>query len=186
MSEAPAATTPCRACGEAIAASARICRVCKSPQGWTRYLFQWKEIAVAVLALVPLWSATGSLAKLASPEPKRPDIRASVLACDSQSFGLALTNLGNVAGLVGSMQLVLRSGGRDVGSALDLLPQDGPSTLILEPGGIQAVTLVPRIAGVPTEVPFPQDSADCSAVARVSIKSFAGADATVEAVCPCP
>ena len=186
MNEAPAATKPCRACGEVIAASARICRVCKSPQGWTRYLFQWKEIAVAVLALVPLWSATGSLARLASPEPKRPDIRASALTCDSQSFGLALSNLGNVAGLVGSMHVVLRKGGRELGSAIDLLPQDGPATLILEPGGIQAVTLVPRIAGVPTEVPFPQDSADCSAVARVSIKSFSGADAIVEAMCPCP
>jgi hypothetical protein len=159
LNEAPAATKPCRACGEVIAASARICRVCKSPQGWTRYLFQWKEIAVAVLALVPLWSATGSLARLASPEPKRPDIRASALTCDSQSFGLALSNLGNVAGLVGSMHLVLRKGGRELGSAIDLLPQ---------------------------EVPFPQDSADCSAVARVSIKSFSGADAIVEAMCPCP
>lgn len=186
MSEDQPATTPCRACGEAIAPSARICRVCKSPQGWTRYLFQWKEITVAVLALVPLWSATGSLAKLANPEPRQPDIRASALSCDSQSYGLALTNLGNVAGLVGSMRLVLRSGGRELGSAIELRRDDTSPALILEPGGIQAVTLTPHIAGVPTDVPFPRDGRDCSAVARVTVKSFGGADTMVEAVCPCP
>lgn len=179
-------TRPCRACGEAIAAQARICRVCKSPQGWTRLLFQWKEIGVAVLALVPLWKAAGSLGELARPEPRVPDVRASALACGTESFRLALTNVGTAAGLVAAVKLAYQSDGRRLDPEVELVPEDDAADLVIEPGEVVTLALTPKVSGVPVVLQPPRGAGDCRAVAQVAARAFGAGDTIVEAECPCP
>lgn len=186
MTEAVGATRSCRACGEPIAAEARVCRFCKSPQGWTRLLFQWKEVTVAVLALVPLWKAAGSLAEMARTEPKVPQVRASALACDAESFRLALTNVGTAAGLVAGVRLAYLSDGQRIDPGTDLVPEGGEPGFVLEPGAVVTMALAPRISGVPTVLQFPSGGAECRAIARVTVKTFDEKDTVVEAGCPCP
>lgn len=186
MTDAAGATRSCRACGEAISEQARVCRVCKSPQGWTRLLFQWKEVTVAVLALVPLWKAAGSLAEMARTEPRAPVVRASALACDSGSFRLALTNVGTAAGLVADVRLAYLSDGRRIEPGVDLVPEGGEPGLVLEPGAVVTMALAPRISGVPTVLQFPRGGGECRAIALVKVKTFEENDSVVEAGCPCP
>jgi hypothetical protein len=186
VSEPAAASRLCRACGEAIAPTARICKVCKSPQGWTRLLFQWKEIGLAILALVPLWKATGSLAELARPRPKVPEVRASALGCDAQSFRLALTNAGNAAGLVAGIRLAYESDGRRIETGAELVPESGEAGVVLQPGAVVTLALAPRIAGVPTVMQFPTGAGDCRAIALVGVTTFEENNSVVEAACGCP
>lgn len=186
MTEAVGATRSCRACGEVIAAQARICKVCKSPQGWTRLLFQWKEVVVAVLALLPLWKAAGSLAEIAQAEPKVPQVRASALACDTDAFRLALTNVGTAAGLVAGVRLAYQSDGKRIEPGVDLVPEGGEPGLVIEPGAVVTLALTPRISGVPTVLQFPRGGGECRAIARVTVKTFDENDSVVDAGCPCP
>lgn len=187
MSEAADGPGTCRACGETIPAQARICKTCMSPQGWTRLLFQWKEIGIAVLALVPLWQAAGSLAKLARPASKVPDIRASALACNAQSFRLALTNVGTASGLVSSVRVAYEREGRRIEQpGVDLVPEGGETGLVLEPGKVVTLALMPSIDGTPTTLQFPAGGRDCRVIAAVAVTTFDQHDSSVEAACTCP
>lgn len=187
MSEAAGAARACRACGESIPVQARVCKTCMSPQGWTRLLFQWKEIGIAILALVPLWKAAGSLADLARTAPKAPEVRASVLACSAESFRLALTNVGTAPGLVSGVRLAYRSGATRIEQpGLELVPDDDESSRVLEPGKVLTLALSPRIAGTRTTLQFPTGAGECHAIAVVDVTTFDQHDSAVEAVCPCP
>jgi hypothetical protein len=187
VSETAGALRACRACGEAIPAQARVCKVCTSPQGWTRLLFQWKEIGIAVFALVPLWKAAGSLADLARPAPKVPEVRASALGCSADSFRLALTNVGTAPGLVSGVRLAYRSGDTRIEQpGVELVPDGDDASLVLEPGKVATLALSPHITGTRTTLQFPTSGGDCQAIAVVAVTTFDQHDSAVEAACPCP
>src|SRR5258708_431806 len=102
QSNQPAQEKPCRACGEKIAAQAVVCHVCSTPQRGPLWLYFWKDIAtaiVAVLAFVPL--AVGFIAFvwpiLLAPQPKLITI---VYSCQGSTISLGVVNSGKAFGFV--------------------------------------------------------------------------------------
>ena len=94
----------CLECGEKIPADARLCRYCKTPQNWSRFLFRWKDIIVAVLALAPLWGGAYALI-LPMFEEDTPRLKILDASCESDKPIFLLSNRGNAPAIVKTIGL---------------------------------------------------------------------------------
>ncbi|TXH36053.1 MAG: hypothetical protein E6Q92_11560 [Burkholderiaceae bacterium] len=188
-SEARSATLkPCRVCGESIADTAKICKVCKSYQDWTRHLFRWKEVIAATLAIAPLWVATKSLRDLAMPASKAPHILASALKCDANMLRVALSNQGTAPGLIGQAKLHFETDSvRQPSDTLLEVRGDAPKDwTVIEPGKVVTIDLQPQVAGVNIALRAPPYSRTCNAVATITVRAFDQSDRAAVASCKCP
>ncbi len=132
---------PCVACAEPIPKAARLCRHCKTRQDWTRHILDWKEVAGAVMAVLPLWA--GAIA-LTAPliQGKAPDLAVIDAACTDSSAVLTLTNSGEAPAVLGSMRLTAPW----MDQSLHLRPEVD-ATRTIAAGGLETLSVQPTLEG---------------------------------------
>lgn len=141
--------THCRVCREDIRPGAKVCVQCSSPQNWTVYLFRWKEVLAAILALAPLYSAAISLRQLAIEDVPAPQIRAVLLSCeDTVRIAVAVANVGSAAGVVRTPLLEqLKDGNVSESYILDIDGDQPGGSRVLQVGETAELNLVRRVSG---------------------------------------
>jgi hypothetical protein len=178
----------CVACQEDIRPGAAICTKCKTPQNWTRYIFNWKDVGSAILALVPLWTGAIALWALAFREPAA-ELRAAAPICEKARVLLAFVNDGDATAVLKLPLGRILQGAQTSSLNVELLP-DPPDQYpyLLAPKQSSPVTLRPKVAGLST--PLPTKSSDtsdtCILIVETVFRGFKGREATAAAQCPCP
>lgn len=179
-------TQPCKVCRKQLEAGAAVCSECGNYQDWTRYLFRWKDVIVAVAALAPLWVGAKALHELVTHEP-HADIRVVTLECDGQSFRVAASNVGDAAGLLGPARLKFITAQGLIQTQLEMKPaateQIDP---VLAPAATQVLTLRAYSQGAQTIIPYPRVGKPCNALAEFTLLGFDGARQVQSAACECP
>ena len=181
-------TAHCVACKEDIRPGAAICTKCKTPQNWTRYIFNWKDLGSAILALIPLWTGAFALWTFVFREPAA-ELRAVAARCEQQRVVLALVNDGDSAAALNLPALKIVRGGQTTPSKVELTPD--PSTqypYLLGPKQSSSVTLRPQVASL--AAPLPTNSQDtpetCTLKVEVIFRGFKAREGIASAQCPCP
>jgi hypothetical protein len=178
----------CVACKEDIRPGAAICTKCKTPQNWTRYIFNWKDVGSAILALVPLWTGAIALWALAFREPAA-ELRAAAPVCEQGRVVLALVNDGDSAAVLKLPLLKIVRGTQTTMSNVELLPDSSVQyPYLLAPKQSSPVALRPQVSGLLAPLPTKsKDASDtCTLIVETGFRGFKGREGTAAAQCPCP
>jgi hypothetical protein len=183
------ATTPapaqCVACKEDIRPGATVCTKCKTPQNWTRHIFDWKEVGSAVLALVPLWTGAVALWALAFREPEAK-LRTALSACEAQSLSLALVNDGDAYAILSVPEVKLSRDGQVKPLAI-VLKSEQTYPSLLGPKQGASVTLRPQVEGLLSPLPTRASEKEaCVLVIETRFQGFKSKQDTASAACSCP
>jgi len=97
----------CRACGEEIAEAALVCHICGTPQRGPMWLYRWKDVAtaiIAILALVP-WIAGFFAFVIPVFEKPTPDLKPILYGCNGSKVSLGVVNSGKAYGFITAITL---------------------------------------------------------------------------------
>jgi hypothetical protein len=178
-------TTQCVVCKEDIRPNAEVCTKCKSPQNWTRYIFSWKDIGSATLALLPLWTGAYALWNIAFKEPV-VQLQLAAPICQKTRVVLAIANYGDAMAILSIPRLNVLNDPNPL-KPFDLRPISDYPYLVDAKRSFQ-VTLTPQIGGLVSPLPTPNSSNPhaCSIVIEVPFTGFKGRGDLAKAKCDCP
>ena len=149
---------------------------------------RWSTLAGAIVGVASLASAAHTLTKLV---PTSARLSAIPVACEREIVRIALTNLGDRAGLVRSVGLTLRLDGVPGESAVlapigESVPSDKDKVLV-EPGKARVIAYAWQIAGAPGAIPVPTvGSHKCTYSMLVDTVDFEGNNRAIPLECSCP
>jgi hypothetical protein len=179
-------TVPCKVCRQPIANDAVFCHECKNYQDWTRYLFRWKDVVVALAALAPLWLGAQALRDFVRNR-EDADIKILALRCDAEIYRVAASNTGGAAGILGSAKLEFTTSQGNTPTEIELRARtSSPRDTMLAPGAAEVFDFEAFAQGKKTQIPFPATGRPCAALARFVVRSFDGGERTAATTCDCP
>jgi hypothetical protein len=175
----------CLSCGEEIYRDASICVKCRSPQNWTRHVFQWTGVGAAAAALIPLWAGAWSLWQLIAVT-QRADVAVVAFACGPASIRIAADNSGQQAAMLLAAKLRILHNEQEDAHHFSLRFDAAKS--VVEPKKTTFFDLAIQSGGVDViDLPnFRQAGASCKYELSIAIQDFRGLQTEKKTLCECP
>jgi hypothetical protein len=151
MSETSAApvtnnTKPCKACGEAIKESARVCIHCNNYQDWRAELNIGSSVLALLVALFGVLTVAIPVI-IGAVVPKNSNLSFAFQGANSQTVSMLATNNGIRPGTVTShIMLIVAVSGQEILIALSL--QDSGAAKIIEPAKSVLLDFAPKVTYV--------------------------------------
>lgn len=190
-SDHPAQEKSCRACGEKIAAQAKLCHVCSTPQRGPLWLYFWKDTATAIVAILALVPWVGGFLAFVWPvlRTPQPELTPIVYTCEGSIVSLGVVNSGKAFGFIKALSV------RDDGTSnFPLLnpQQDASGTRpplgdksAVAAGSIRQLTLMATTSNQQAEQPIPAAAKRCQWTLHLTYLNTRREEKTADAPCVC-